>query len=106
MNESNLGLLLLTQEQSSSEDLGGEASDVLSAISNEECSVASEIFDKPEPGHSLGDILQVNGYVDYVAECNQNLFYFYLLRTWMPATLPTLIRRKRATRRRPCTARV
>ncbi|KRF78928.1 uncharacterized protein Dvir_GJ10956, isoform B [Drosophila virilis] len=46
------------QEQSSSEDLGGEASDVLSAISNEECSVASEIFDKPEPGHSLGDILQ------------------------------------------------
>ncbi|KRF78930.1 uncharacterized protein Dvir_GJ10956, isoform E [Drosophila virilis] len=45
-------------EQSSSEDLGGEASDVLSAISNEECSVASEIFDKPEPGHSLGDILQ------------------------------------------------
>ncbi|XP_017861208.1 PREDICTED: diacylglycerol kinase eta isoform X8 [Drosophila arizonae] len=45
-------------EQSSSEDLGGEASDVLSAISNEECSVASEIFDKPEPGHSLGDIIQ------------------------------------------------
>ncbi|XP_043863129.1 diacylglycerol kinase eta isoform X4 [Drosophila mojavensis] len=45
-------------EQSSSEDLGGEASDVLSAISNEECSVASEIFDKPESGHSLGDIIQ------------------------------------------------
>ncbi|XP_064545646.1 diacylglycerol kinase eta isoform X2 [Drosophila montana] len=45
-------------EQSSSEDMGGEASDVLSAISNEECSVASEIFDKPEPGHSLGDIIQ------------------------------------------------
>ncbi|XP_017960247.1 diacylglycerol kinase eta isoform X9 [Drosophila navojoa] len=45
-------------EQSSSEDLGGEASDVMSAISNEECSVASEIFDKPEPGHSLGDIIQ------------------------------------------------
>ncbi|XP_062121419.1 diacylglycerol kinase eta isoform X8 [Drosophila sulfurigaster albostrigata] len=45
-------------EQSSSEELGGEASDVLSAISNEECSVASEIFDKPETGHTLGDIIQ------------------------------------------------
>ncbi|XP_034487795.1 diacylglycerol kinase eta isoform X1 [Drosophila innubila] len=45
-------------EQSSSEDMGGEASDVLSAISNEECSVASEIFDKPESGQTLGDILQ------------------------------------------------
>ncbi|XP_034113341.2 diacylglycerol kinase eta isoform X8 [Drosophila albomicans] len=45
-------------EQSSSEELGGEASDVLSAISNEECSVASEIFDKPENGHTLGDIIQ------------------------------------------------
>ncbi|XP_037950398.1 diacylglycerol kinase eta isoform X4 [Teleopsis dalmanni] len=33
-------------EQSSSDDMQGEASDVLSAISNEECSVASEIFDK------------------------------------------------------------
>lgn len=48
------------QEQSSSEEIGGEASDVLSAISNEECSVASEIFDKPEGGQNLGDILQVN----------------------------------------------
>ncbi|XP_068156748.1 diacylglycerol kinase eta isoform X4 [Drosophila tropicalis] len=45
-------------EQSSSDDLGGEASDVLSAISNEECSVASEIFDKPEAGQTLGDIIQ------------------------------------------------
>jgi len=34
------------QERSSSEELPGEASDVLSAISNEECSVTSEILDK------------------------------------------------------------
>ncbi|XP_032593340.1 diacylglycerol kinase eta isoform X1 [Drosophila grimshawi] len=46
------------QEQSSSEELGCDASDVLSAISNEECSVASEIFDKAETGHTLGDIIQ------------------------------------------------
>ncbi|XP_070142717.1 diacylglycerol kinase eta isoform X2 [Drosophila kikkawai] len=46
------------QEQSSSDDLGGEASDVLSAISNEECSVASEIFDKQDAGQTLGDIIQ------------------------------------------------
>ncbi|XP_053969268.1 diacylglycerol kinase eta-like isoform X1 [Anastrepha ludens] len=52
-------------EQSSSDELpGGEASDVLSAIGDEECSVASEIFDKqletPEPGQplQLGDIIQ------------------------------------------------
>lgn len=37
----------IPQEQSISEDIpGGEASDILSAISNEECSVASEILDK------------------------------------------------------------
>ncbi|XP_070142720.1 diacylglycerol kinase eta isoform X5 [Drosophila kikkawai] len=47
-----------TTEQSSSDDLGGEASDVLSAISNEECSVASEIFDKQDAGQTLGDIIQ------------------------------------------------
>ncbi|XP_013118345.1 diacylglycerol kinase eta isoform X1 [Stomoxys calcitrans] len=48
-------------EQSSEEEFQGEPSDVLSAISNEECSVASEIFDKQEPpltGYQLGDILQ------------------------------------------------
>ncbi|XP_052837076.1 diacylglycerol kinase eta isoform X2 [Drosophila gunungcola] len=45
-------------EQSSSDDLGGEASDVLSAISNEECSVASEIFDKHDAGQTVGDIIQ------------------------------------------------
>ncbi|XP_017848729.1 diacylglycerol kinase eta isoform X5 [Drosophila busckii] len=45
-------------EQSSSEELANEASDVLSAISNEECSVASEIFDKPETNQTLGDIIQ------------------------------------------------
>ncbi|XP_030373611.1 diacylglycerol kinase eta isoform X2 [Scaptodrosophila lebanonensis] len=47
-----------TQEQSSSDDVPGEASDVLSAISNEECSVASEIFDKHEAAQTLGDIIQ------------------------------------------------
>ncbi|KAH8329803.1 hypothetical protein KR074_010420 [Drosophila pseudoananassae] len=47
-----------TTEQSSSEEIMGEASDVLSAISNEECSVASEIFDKQDAGHTLGDIIQ------------------------------------------------
>uniref|UniRef100_A0A6P4F4T1 Diacylglycerol kinase n=1 Tax=Drosophila rhopaloa TaxID=1041015 RepID=A0A6P4F4T1_DRORH len=46
------------QEQSSSDDLGGEASDILSAISNEECSVASEIFDKQDAGQTVGDIIQ------------------------------------------------
>ncbi|XP_073819410.1 diacylglycerol kinase eta isoform X3 [Musca autumnalis] len=48
-------------EQSSEEEFQGEPSDVLSAISNEECSVASEIFDGKEstvPGYQLGDILQ------------------------------------------------
>ncbi|XP_036329541.1 diacylglycerol kinase eta-like isoform X1 [Rhagoletis pomonella] len=52
-------------EQSSSEELpGGEASDVLSAIGDEECSVASEIFDRQpevqEADHplQLGDIIQ------------------------------------------------
>ncbi|KAH8369382.1 hypothetical protein KR009_009242 [Drosophila setifemur] len=47
-----------TTEQSSSDEMAGEASDVLSAISNEECSLASEIFDKQEVGQSLGDIIQ------------------------------------------------
>ncbi|XP_004518470.1 diacylglycerol kinase eta isoform X2 [Ceratitis capitata] len=52
-------------EPSSSDELvGGEASDVLSAIGDEECSVASEIFDKqlealePERPLQLGDIIQ------------------------------------------------
>lgn len=36
-----------------SEDIGGiEASDILSAISNEECSVTSEILDKNSSGTS------------------------------------------------------
>ncbi|XP_075145115.1 diacylglycerol kinase eta isoform X4 [Haematobia irritans] len=49
------------QDQSSEEEFQGEPSDVLSAISNEECSVASEIFDKheqPLTGYQLGDLLQ------------------------------------------------
>ncbi|XP_049317684.1 diacylglycerol kinase eta isoform X3 [Bactrocera dorsalis] len=52
-------------ELSSSDELpGGEASDVLSAIGDEECSVASEIFDKQQEGQDLdrplqlGDIIQ------------------------------------------------
>ncbi|XP_022220041.2 diacylglycerol kinase eta isoform X4 [Drosophila obscura] len=47
-----------TTDQSSSDEMAGEASDVLSAISNEECSVASEIFDKQDAGQTLGDIIQ------------------------------------------------
>ncbi|XP_055852090.1 diacylglycerol kinase eta isoform X2 [Episyrphus balteatus] len=49
------------QEQSSSEELPGEPSDVLSVISNEECSVASEILDKNLDSYhtfQLGDIMQ------------------------------------------------
>lgn len=49
-------------ECSCSEELPVDGSDVLSAISNEEISVGSEIFDKPDqPGQplQLGDLLQV-----------------------------------------------
>ncbi|XP_049305462.1 diacylglycerol kinase eta-like [Bactrocera dorsalis] len=52
-------------ELSSSDELpGGEASDVLSAIGDEECSVASEILDRHQEGQNLdrplqlGDIIQ------------------------------------------------
>uniref|UniRef100_A0A1A9W1M5 Diacylglycerol kinase n=1 Tax=Glossina brevipalpis TaxID=37001 RepID=A0A1A9W1M5_9MUSC len=50
-------------DRSNSDELVDEGSDVLSAISNEECSVASEIFDASE-NHlqqmPLGDLLQVS----------------------------------------------
>ncbi|XP_037891184.1 diacylglycerol kinase eta isoform X3 [Glossina fuscipes] len=51
-------------DRSHSDELADEASDILSAISNEECSVASEIFDASE-NHlqqqmPLGDLLQVS----------------------------------------------
>ncbi|KAJ6629751.1 Diacylglycerol kinase eta, partial [Pseudolycoriella hygida] len=48
-------------EKSSSDDIPGEASDVLSAISNEECSVNSEILDKQLDSLSqihIADIIQ------------------------------------------------
>ncbi|XP_062699016.1 diacylglycerol kinase eta isoform X2 [Aedes albopictus] len=48
-------------ERSSSDEAPGEASDVLSAISNEECSVTSEILDRPSEGNSqvaIGDLIQ------------------------------------------------
>lgn len=51
------------QEKSSSDDVPGEASDVLSAISNEECSVNSEILDKQLDSLSqihVADIIQVH----------------------------------------------
>ncbi len=51
------------QEKSSSDDIPGDASDVLSAISNEECSVNSEILDKQLDSLSqihVADIIQVN----------------------------------------------
>ncbi|XP_039441387.1 diacylglycerol kinase eta isoform X1 [Culex pipiens pallens] len=52
---------LLFQERSSSEDVPGEASDVLSAISNEECSVTSEILDRQSENNSqihIADLIQ------------------------------------------------
>ncbi|XP_037923705.1 diacylglycerol kinase eta [Hermetia illucens] len=48
-------------EQSSSDEAHGEPSDILSAISNEECSVTSEILDKPSesyPQFHVADIIQ------------------------------------------------
>ncbi|XP_055903306.1 diacylglycerol kinase eta isoform X2 [Eupeodes corollae] len=49
------------QDQSSTEELPGEPSDILSIISNEECSLASEILDKNidslQP-FQIGDLLQ------------------------------------------------
>ncbi|KAG4078409.1 hypothetical protein HA402_013120 [Bradysia odoriphaga] len=51
----------LLQEKSSSDEIPGEASDVLSAISNEECSVNSEILDKQLDSLSqihVADIIQ------------------------------------------------
>ncbi|XP_055633713.1 diacylglycerol kinase eta isoform X2 [Toxorhynchites rutilus septentrionalis] len=48
-------------ERSSSEDVPGEASDVLSAISNEECSVTSEILDRQSDNNSqihTADLIQ------------------------------------------------
>lgn len=50
------------QEKSSSDELPGEASDILSAISNEECSVGSEILDKPvetDPQGFVAEMIQV-----------------------------------------------
>lgn len=53
------------QDQRSSSDDQGEASDILSAISNEECSVTSEILDKPADFQSNAtDILQVSLNID------------------------------------------
>lgn len=50
-------------DRSSSEDIPGEASDVLSAISNEECSVTSEILDKApdvDPQGFVAEQIQVS----------------------------------------------
>lgn len=48
------------QQSSSDEQLPGEASDLLSTISNEECSVKSEILDRPSESSQLNvaDIIQ------------------------------------------------
>ncbi|XP_055606025.1 diacylglycerol kinase eta-like isoform X2 [Uranotaenia lowii] len=52
----------MPQERSSSDEAPGEASDVLSAISNEECSVTSEILDRPPEHHNsqlhIADLIQ------------------------------------------------
>lgn len=60
-------ILFNNQEHSISEENAAEASDVLSAISNEECSVTSEILDKNSYGNSqsqshihAAEIIQVN----------------------------------------------
>ncbi|XP_053691122.1 diacylglycerol kinase eta [Sabethes cyaneus] len=48
-------------ERSSSDEIPGEASDVLSAISNEECSVTSEILDRQSENNSqlhIADLIQ------------------------------------------------
>lgn len=46
------------QHSSSDEQLPGEASDLLSTISNEECSVKSEILDRPSESSQIADIMQ------------------------------------------------
>lgn len=46
------------QHSSSDEQLPGEASDLLSTISNEECSVKSEILDRPSESSQIADIIQ------------------------------------------------
>ena len=53
----------MQQERSSSDENPGEASDILSAISNEECSVTSEILDRQSENNSqihVADLIQVN----------------------------------------------
>lgn len=60
--EEHIIIFIKFQEKSSSDDIPGEASDVLSAISNEECSVNSEILDKQLDSLSqihVADIIQV-----------------------------------------------
>lgn len=57
-----MNLYFALQEQSISDENAAEASDVLSAISNEECSVTSEILDKNSSGNSqihAAEIIQV-----------------------------------------------
>lgn len=54
-------IIWFSKEQSLSEDNGGvEASDILSAISNEECSVTSEILDKNSSGNSQQSQSHIN----------------------------------------------
>lgn len=75
--------ILFSKEQSLSEDNGGvEASDILSAISNEECSVTSEILDKNSSGNSqqsqshinAAEIIQV--FQEFIL---QNLYSFSII---------------------------
>nr|XP_036234017.1 diacylglycerol kinase eta isoform X4 [Bactrocera oleae] len=59
-------------ELSSSDELpGGEASDVLSAIGDEECSLTSEIFDKQQENQELGRPLQLG---DIIQNLDANSF--------------------------------
>lgn len=61
------------QEQSVSDENGGEASDILSAISNEECSVTSEILDKNSSGNSQFSQSHI-----HAAEIIQVMFISYI----------------------------
>lgn len=62
------------KEQSISEDIGaGEASDALSALSNEECSIASEILDKN--CHAITDSIVSHSHIN-AAEIIQVSFFF------------------------------
>lgn len=70
---------VLPKDASNSDDNPGEASDVLSAMSNEECSIASEILDKHAESFPIhvADIIQVISNNNAVLECIINYIFFW-----------------------------